>query len=216
MRQRVLTPSCKYLFCWMKDSWKIKRYWRSPLSVAGLYRYFLWNYLICLWSLFQRWLKDTLRRISSHECKKKKRKKKEKRKKKVKLLFLAIKTLLWRTKRKKGLFNWITLNSSLETYQNTIFYPSNCGDNKFWHPAVSIDFSWWKTNHGELFSLFLVSSSLIAFSDIEEQGKNWKCQRRHPGIYGVTIALRGDLNLIEDQEDSSTRKTISESIAATI
>ena len=89
----------------------------------------------------------------------------------MKLLFLAIKTLLWRTKRKKGLFNWITLNSSLETYQNTIFYPSNCGDNKFWHPAVSIDFSWWKTNHGELFLLFLVSSSLIAFSDIEEQGK---------------------------------------------
>ena len=53
----------------------------------------------------------------------------------------------------------------------SIFYSSNCGDNKFWHPAVSIDFSWWKTNHGELFSLFLVSSSLIAFSDIEEQGK---------------------------------------------
>ena len=64
--------------------------------------------------------------------------------------------------------------------------------------------------------MFLVSSSLIAFCDIEEQGKNWKCQRRHPGTYGVTIALRGDLNLIEDQEGSSTRKTISESIAATI
>ena len=33
---------------------------------------------------------------------------------------------------------------------------------------------------------------------------------------GVTIALRGDLDLIEDHEDSSTRKTVSESIAATI
>ena len=64
--------------------------------------------------------------------------------------------------------------------------------------------------------MFLVSSSLIAFSDIEEQGKNWKCQWKLPGTYGVTIALTRDLNLIEDQEDSSTRKTISESIAATI
>ena len=117
MRQRVLTPSCKYLFCWMKDSWKIKRYWRSPLSVAGLYHYFLWNYLICLWSLFQRWLKDTLRRISSHECKKKKRKKE---KKSETPFFSQLRHFCGGLKEKKRLFNWITLNSYLETYENTV------------------------------------------------------------------------------------------------
>ena len=180
MRQRVLTPSCKYLFCWMKDSWKIKRYWRSPLSVAGLYRYFLWNYLICLWSLFQRWLKDTLRRISSHECKKKKKKK---RKKKWNSFFKPLRHFCGGLKEKKKA---IQLNypqlllGNVWKYRGQCF-PSNCGDNKFWHPAVSIDFSVWKTTHGELFSLFLVSSSLIALSDIEEQGKNWKSQRRLPG-----------------------------------
>ena len=50
----------------------------------------------------------------------------------------------------------------------------------------------------------------------EEQSKNWKSQRRHPGTLGFVIALRGDVNLVEEQEDSSTRKTISGSMAATI
>ena len=51
---------------------------------------------------------------------------------------------------------------------------------------------------------------------IEEQSKNWKSQRRHPGTSGFVIALRGDVSLMEEQEDSSTRKTISGSMAATI
>ena len=49
----------------------------------------------------------------------------------------------------------------------------------------------------------------------EEQSKNWKSQRRHPGT-GSVIALRGDVSLMEEKEDSSTRKTISGSMAATI
>ena len=52
--------------------------------------------------------------------------------------------------------------------------------------------------------------------NIEEQSKNWKSQKRHPGTSGFVVALRGDVNLMEEQEDSSTRKTISGSMAATI
>ena len=39
---------------------------------------------------------------------------------------------------------------------------------------------------------------------------------RGGSLQGFVIALRGDVNLMEEQEDSSTRKTISGSMAATI
>ena len=60
------------------------------------------------------------------------------------------------------------------------------------------------------------SSRLRATCNFSTDGLQYKDYSRHPGTYGVTIALRGNLKLMERHKDSSTRKTISESIAATI
>ena len=109
-RQRVLTPSCKYLFFWIKDNLKIKR----VLAISFVRLRSQTRLGTKLLVLFVITTITTVR-------------------KKMKLFpcFLAIKTLLWRVKRKekKRLLNWIALNSSLETYENIVqnFFSFNCG-----------------------------------------------------------------------------------------
>ena len=72
-----------------------------------------------------------------------------------------------------------TLLGNIRKYRGQ-FFPSNCRDNKLWHPAVSVDLSRWKTPHGELFSLFLVSSSLIVLSDIKVEvfASYWRAKQK--------------------------------------
>ena len=110
VRQRVLTPSCKYLFFWIKDNLKIKR----VLAISFVR---LWSLTLLVVKLLVLFVITTITTV----------------RKKMKLFpcFLAIKTLLWRVKKKekKRLFNWIALNSSLETYENIAqkFFPFNSG-----------------------------------------------------------------------------------------
>ena len=127
VKQRVLTPSCKYLFFWIKDNLKIKR----VLAIS----------FVCLRSqtrlvtkLLVLFVITTITMV----------------RKKMKLFpcFSAIKTLLWRVKRKekRRLFNWIALNSSLETYENIVqkFFPFNSGTITFGTQLLVSLFWWWQ------------------------------------------------------------------------
>ena len=79
-RQRVLTPSCKYLFFWIKDNLKIKR-----VLVISFVR--LWSLTLLVVKLLVLFVITTITTV----------------RKNMKLFpcFLAIKTLLWRVKRKE-------------------------------------------------------------------------------------------------------------------
>ena len=142
MRQRVLRPCCKYLFFWIKDNLKIKR----VLVISSVRLRSLTLLVVKLLVLFVITTITTVRK-----------------KMKIFPCFLAIKTLLWRVKRKekRRLFNWIALNSSLETYENIVqnFFSFNCCSCKYLY------FGWWRPPFFVSAVFRFLLWSLIVFSD---------------------------------------------------